>query len=358
MFRSTSQTRFYLIGFVVTVAILWVLRPILLPFVAGLAIAYFLNPVVDDLASRKIPRFLGALFVLAGFAVIISLVALLILPLLQDQVGALINTIPDYTQRVHAHLIPWFDTWLARFSPDDVQKIRDAAGQYAGNVASLVGRAIQSVVNGGLAILDVLALLIITPVVAFYMMRDWPKLAATVDSLLPRRHYDLIHAQLHEIDRTLSGFVRGQAMVCVCLGLVYGLGLTAAGLPYSAAIGVTAGILSFIPYVGTTFAWISSIALSLVQFEDLSHIVFVAVVLVSGHVLEAYILTPRLVGHRVGLHPVWILFALITGARLMGFTGVLIAVPLAAVLGVLIRFAVTQYKNSALYKDPLAPNKP
>jgi predicted PurR-regulated permease PerM len=358
MFRTVSQARFWVIALIVVIAIFWLLKPILLPFVAGLAIAYFLNPVVDALARRGVARWLSALWVLAGFALAIGLLSLLILPLLQDQIGGLINSIPGYIEKARTHLIPWLENWLARFSPDDVQKMRAAAGQYAGNVANLAGKALQDIVTSGLAVIDILALLIITPVVAFYMMRDWPKLTGAVDSALPRRYYDLIHTQLAEIDRTLSGFVRGQALVCLCLGFFYGIGLTATGMPYSAAIGVTAGILSFIPYVGTTFAWISSISLSLVQFDDLSRVGYVIAVLVLGHVMEAYILTPRLVGKRVGLHPVWILFALITGARLMGFAGVLIAVPVAAVAGVLIRFAITQYKNSALYKDPLAPNRP
>jgi len=168
----------------------------------------------------------------------------------------------------------------------------------------------------------------------------------------------VIRAQLAEINRTLSGFVRGQALVCLCLGFVYGIGLTLTGVPYSAAIGVSAGILSFIPFVGTTFAWVASLAFALAQFNSWMHIGSVVAVLLLGHALEAYILGPRLVGHRVGLHPVWILFALIAGARLMGFTGVLIAVPVAAVTGVLARFAIAQYKASALYKDPLAPNRP
>jgi len=358
MFRAGSQTRFWLLVFVFTVLALWILKPILLPFAAGMAIAYFLNPVVDRLARRKLPRWLSALIVLAGFALIFGLILLLILPLLETQIGALINSIPGYLEKIRSHLIPWVEGWLARFSPDDVDKIRDAAGQYATDAAGFAGKALQNLVTGGIALIDVLALLIITPVVAFYLMRDWPQVTQTVDSLIPRRHYVTINEQLNEIGQSLSGFVRGQALVCLALGFIYSVGLSVAGMKYGAAIGVTAGILSFIPYVGTAFAWISSIILSLAQFDQFSRVGVVIAVLFVGHALEAYVLTPRLVGHRVGLHPVWVLFALITGIRLMGFAGVLIAVPVAAVIGVLTRFAIGQYKGSALYKDPLAPHKP
>ena len=352
------QTRFWILAFIVLVAIFWVLKPMLLPFLLGTAVAYFLNPVVDRLESRGFPRWACALIVLCGFAFIIALLGLMIVPLLQSQIGAFINAVPGYVEKARMHIIPGVENWLARFSPDDVQDIRDAAGGYIGNVAGFVASTLKNVVTDSLAIINVLALIIITPVVAFYLMRDWPIVIKSFDALIPRRHYDVVVKQLRRIDASLSGFVRGQALVCLSLGIVYSLGLTLAGLQYGLAIGVTAGILTFIPYVGTGFAWISSIALALVQFDNFSRLGFVIAVLMLGHILESYVLTPRLVGERIGLHPVWVLFALIAGARLAGFTGILVAVPVAAVLGVLIRFAIQQYRASALYKDPLAPNRP
>jgi predicted PurR-regulated permease PerM len=358
MLREGRQTRFWILAFILFVAAFWILKPVLLPFLAGTALAYFLNPMVDKLEARGMPRWLDALMVLGGFALIIALLLLLIVPLLQNQFGALINAIPGYIEKGRTHFIPLIEDWLARFSPDDVQQIRDATGNYAGSVATFVASAFKNILTDGLALIDVLALLIITPVVAFYLMRDWPSVTGTFDSLIPRRHYDTVIEQLHAIDSSLSGFVRGQALVCLTLGLVYSIGLTAVELQYGVAIGVAAGVLTFIPYVGTCFAWVSSIMLALVQFDNFGRIGFVIGVLMLGHILESYVLTPRLVGHRVGLHPVWILFALIAGVRLMGFTGVLIAVPTAAVIGVLTRFAIQQYKSSSLYKDPLAPNAP
>jgi len=357
IFTPGLQARFWLIALALLIAALWILKPILLPFMAGMAIAYFLNPVVDKLTSRNIPRWLGAMMVLAGFTLVIVLIVLLIGPMLESQIGALINALPDYVEKARDHLIPWIENRLANFTPEDAQKIRDAAGNAAGNAAGIAGKALQNIITDSLALIDIMALAIITPVVAFYLMRDWPSVVEAIDSFIPRRHYVVVKEQLAEIDTSLSGFVRGQALVCLALGLVYSLGLTIVGLQYGAAIGVVAGVLSFIPYVGTGFCWIASIILALVQFDNMGRIGMVIGVLLLGHVLEAYVLTPRLVGKRVGLHPVWILFALIAGVRLMGFVGVLIAVPTAAVIGVLTRFAVGRYKKSSLYKDPLAPHK-
>jgi predicted PurR-regulated permease PerM len=351
--RLEAQTRFWLITFALFFAALWLLKPVLLPFIAGVALAYFLQPVVNMLERRGVPRWIGALGVMFGFLLIVALIVTLILPMITSQIGALVNAVPGYIEKLRSHYLPWFETWVARFEPDDVEKLRGAAGQQAGEIANWLGNLAKNIVSGGFAVIDALALAIITPVTAFFTLRDWPKLTETVDSLFPRRYYDVIMAQLAEVDSTLSGFIRGQALVCVALGLIYSTGLTLVGLKYSVAIGVTAGVLSFIPYVGTAFGWISSVILALVQFDDWMHIGMVVGVFVVGHFLEAYVLTPKLVGNRVGLHPIWILFALITGVKLMGFVGVLIAVPTAAVLGVLIRFLVRQYKASAVYKDAL-----
>jgi predicted PurR-regulated permease PerM len=351
--RLETQTRFWLLAFALFAGLLWLLKPVLLPFVAGLVIAYFLAPVVNILAKRGVPRWIGALCVLFGFALIAAAILMLILPLISNQIGALLNALPNYSEKVRQHYLPWIENWITRFPPQDVEKLHTAVSQSAAEVAGFLGNLLKNLVADGVRLVDTLAMVIVTWVVAFFTLRDWPKLTQTIDAILPRRYYDVIHSQLAEIDTTLSGFIRGQALVCLSLGLIYSTGLALTGLQYSAAIGVTAGTLSFIPYVGTAFGWIASLILALVQFDDWQHVAMVIGVFAVGHFLEAYVLTPKLVGHRVGLHPVWILFALITGVKLMGFLGILIAVPTAAVLGVLIRFLIRQYRNSPLYQDML-----
>ena len=193
MMRFQPQSRFWAIAALVLIALIWLLKAALLPFVAGMALAYFLTPVVDTLTRYKLPRWAGALMVLFSFAIVLALIIVLVVPLLQNQVGALIDAAPGYIEKLRDHYMPWVENWLSRFEPDDVEKLRGAAGESATAAAGWVGKLVQQIVSGGFALIDIIALTIITPVVAFYALRDWPILTATVDSSLPRRHYELIH---------------------------------------------------------------------------------------------------------------------------------------------------------------------
>ncbi|MER2519261.1 MAG: AI-2E family transporter [Bdellovibrionales bacterium] len=335
--------------FAVFVALMWCLKPVLLPFVAGMAIAYFLAPVVQGLTRLRVARWIGAFVVLLGFVVIVAAIGMLVVPLIADQARSLIENIPGYVQEARTNYLPWLEKWMRKLAPGDFESLRGAASSSAVDAAGWIGDLIKKVVSGSFVLLDALGLLLITPVVAFLMMRDWPKITGAIDALFPRRYYDIIHGQLADIDATLAGFVRGQALVCVCMGIVYSVGLSLVGLQSSVAIGVVAGLLGFIPFMGTVFVWIASMIVALGQFNNAVDIGLVAAVIAIGNTLDAYLITPKLVGERVGLHPVWILFALMAGAQLMGFTGVLIALPTAAVVGVLTRFALKTYKSSAFY---------
>ncbi|HNQ66554.1 MAG TPA: AI-2E family transporter [Smithella sp.] len=229
--------------------------------------------------------------------------------------------------------------------------LRSAATQSTGEAVSIVSRTIKGILSGGSAIFDVATLIFFTPITAFYVLRDWKKLTKIIDEMIPRTHYAAIREQLTEIDQTLSGFLRGQAIVCVILGFYYSVGLALSGLQYGATVGIIAGVLTIVPYVGTISGWIISAILACVQFSgDWLHIGVVMAVFIVGNFVETYVLSPRLVGSRVKLHTVWVLFALMAGGELLGFTGVLIAVPCAAVLGVLVRFGAKLYKSSAVYR--------
>ncbi|MDE2029463.1 MAG: AI-2E family transporter [Alphaproteobacteria bacterium] len=348
---QNSAWRFWLLMLAATFALLWLFEPIIGPFLAGLAVAYFLEPLVSKLERHKVARWAGALIVLSGFLFVVALILILVWPLISTQGAALLNALPNYVAKIRQEYLPWAQDWLARFSPEDVEKIRGAAAQGAGVAAGWVSHTVQNIVTGSFAFIDALALSVLTPVTAFHALRDWSKLTRAIDNLIPRKHYKIIREQMAAIDATLSGFVRGQAIVCVILGIIYSSGLALNGLKYGATVGLVAGVLTIIPYVGTVFGWVTSVILAAVQFEgDWLRIGLVIAVFAIGHFFEAYILTPRFVGERVGLHPLWVLFALIAGLKLMGFVGVLIAVPVAAVIGVLVRFAVTQYRASALYE--------
>lgn len=343
------QIRFWAIGFALFVALLWLLADALLPFVVGLAIAYLLDPFVDRLESLRLPRWLATTLVLLSFTVALTAFVLLLLPLVQAQVAQLVEVLPGYANRLRAQVEPVIERFLHDLSAEDMERLRTAAGQYAGDVAGWVAQVLKGVLSGGIAFFDVLSVIFITPVVAFYLLRDWDLLVATVDGWLPRRHAETIRAQTREVDETLAGFLRGQATVCLALGVFYAVALSMAGLHFGLVIGLLAGFLSFVPYVGSLFGFVSSVGLALMQFEEPWRVVVVAVIFLVGQAVEGNVLTPKLVGERVGLHPVWVIFALLAGGSLFGFVGVLLAVPVAAVIGVLTRFALRQYLDSPLY---------
>ena len=336
--------------------VIWVLGDMLAPFIIGLVIAYLLDPVVEKLSRLHLgrwgmPRWLATTMVLGFFILVLVLGVLLAAPLIQDQIAGLIRAIPVYTATAKEKLAPRMTEFLAHLSPDDAARLREAAGNYAGSAVTWLAELIQRVIRSGAAIANILSIIAITPIVAFYMMRDWQGITRRVDDLLPRRQADIIRTLLGQMDQAIAGFIRGQSMVCLCLGGFYALGLSVVGLDFGFVIGATAGLLSFVPYVGTIFGVISSLSLAFFQFDDPSRILMVVGVFVIGQGLEGYVLTPKLVGESIGLNAVWVMFALMAGASVFGFVGLLLAVPVAAILAVLIRFGIQRYKDSPLYDD-------
>lgn len=330
--------------------LLWLFSPVLLPFVVGLAIAYLLDPAVDRLELFGLPRWAATAAALTLFGLTAFLALLLLVPLIQAQIAHLVDVLPGYAARAREAAAPLMEKILARLSPDDVARLRAAVGQHVGDVAGWVGKLMRGVLSSGVALFDVLSVLFITPVVAFYLLRDWDLLVAKVDSWLPRRSADTIRDQCREVDRTLAGFLRGQATVCLSLGGFYAVALTLAGLDFALVIGLMSGLLTFIPYVGSLFGLVASVGLAALQFDEAWRVAAVAGVFAFGQMIEGNVLTPKLVGDKVGLHPVWVMFSLLAGGALFGFLGVLLAVPVAAALGVLVRFALDRYLESPLYR--------
>jgi predicted PurR-regulated permease PerM len=347
--RNNLHLRFWGLAFLGFMLVIWLLKPMLLPFVMALALAYFLNPPTEALCRRGLSRSLAAGTIILSAILIVTLVLFLIVPVLEAQISAFIGAAPDYAAALRARVLPWLMQLAERLSPEDLQRLQTAAGDHAGEMVTWVGQFLRTVLSGGFAIFDILALIFITPLVAFYVLRDWSKLTSLIDRALPRPYYETIRTQLREIDQTLAGFVRGQALVCLTLATLYAGGLSIIGLEYGAAIGLTAGLLSFIPYVGTAFGWITSLMLGALQFGALDKLGLILTVFAFGQILEGYFLTPKLVGDRVQLHPVWIIFGLFAGASLFGFLGMLIAVPVSAVIGVLCRFGMKTYQASGFY---------
>lgn len=330
-------------------ALITLLSGMLLPFVAGFLIAYFIDPIADRLENAGAPRWLATALILAAFFVVFGTVLVVLAPLIQAQVTALAGKLPALIESLRAQLQPLLESLSERLSDSQKSELKSAAGGHAADMVKWAGTLLAKIIQGGVAVVDMLSLLIVTPVVAFYLLRDFNKLTAHLDGLLPRRNAETIREQMRAIDRTLAAFVRGQATVCLVLGAWYALALTFAGLEFGLLVGIAAGAISFIPYVGAGIGLSVGTALALSQFSEWQPVAMVVAVFVIGQTAESYLLSPKLVGESVGLHPVWLIFALMAGGSLFGFTGVLLGVPVAAVIGVLIRFALRRYREGPLY---------
>jgi len=363
--QATRGQRIALLVGVVIAAwlILQLFASIMLPFVAAAGIAYFLDPLATRLTRIGVPRGAAALLLVFALFAIGLLFALLLYPLILAQLGLLLGRVPDYAASVRLWAGDVLTNLQDRLGPEYVdEKLRDLvtgqAGAIVSFVTSSVGTVLFSVIGSGVAIFNVLTLAIVTPIVAFYLLRDWRFVTNQVDSWLPRRYRDVLRAQAHEVDRILAAWLRGQAMCCVILALYYSLGLTLAGLDFGLIVGLAAGVLSFIPYVGSIAAFVTSIGLAMAQFPDWRGVAWIVAVLIAGQTLEGYVIYPRFLGDRVELSSVWVIFALFAGGAAFGFLGVMLAVPVAATIGVLARFWLRRYLASPLYLDPPSGSGP
>ncbi|MBP6818247.1 MAG: AI-2E family transporter [Ferrovibrio sp.] len=339
--------------------VLMALSSVLLPFVAAMAVAYLLDPVADRLETKGISRTVATALITAVFFLVLLIVVLALVPVLLSQLNGFLSRLPGYVESFRDNLLPNLMELAQQYGIPLKLDVKTAIGQHAGEAASVLGKLVAGVLGGGQAVLSMLSLLVVTPVVSFYLLRDWDTMMALIDEHLPRRQAEVIRAQARAIDGVLAGFARGQMMVCLALGSFYGIGLSLVGLDFGLVIGLGAGAVSFIPYVGTILGFVVSMGVALVQFwPDWTMIAIVAAVFGAGQFIEGNFLTPKLVGDRVGLHPVWIMFGLFAGGALFGFVGMLIAVPVCAVIGVLTRFTLERYRGSALYHGGPAKIEP
>lgn len=328
-----------------------VLRSVLLPFVAGIIIGYLLDPFASRFENWGVNRTLATALVLLLVVIFLVPAVLLLFSVINDQLGQFVTSVPRYLDSLVHKIEPAFGELQDNFPGLQPEKIKLYIQSNLANGLKFGGKILQSLIANGFAIFNLLSLILITPVVAFYMLRDWDKFVAKVDDLLPQHSKASIEQQAREIDKILAGFIRGQFSVCVLLGAFYSIGLYFVGLELGVLVGFLAGIISFIPYVGSIFGFVVSLAIAFAQFDSMTPIMQVVGVFMVGQFLEGNFLTPKLVGESVGLHPVWVMFALLAGGVLLGFLGLMIAVPVAAIIGVLVRHAIINYKESSLYQD-------
>ncbi len=348
-----QRLSFWAVGLAVFVLLVHLLSDILAPFIAGLAIAYFLDPVVDKMEEKGCSRLIAVLIIMISFFLIVLSGLALLFPLLKTQIIAIGERAPDmlallegFGQQVMAQI----QTLLPEDSLGQaIGQARDAATDNSGTIVKWFNKTLGSIWSGSLALFGVVSMIVITPIVAFFMLLEWDNMIARMDLLLPRKQADTIREQMRLIDQTISAFVRGQSSVCLVLMVWYGITLSLTGLEAGLLIGLGAGLISFIPYVGAMTGIVIGVGIAIIQFDSLGPVAMVGAIFLIGQITESYVLTPRLVGDKVGLHDLWIMFALMAGGSLFGFAGVLLAVPTAAVIGVLIRFAATRYLESPLY---------
>jgi predicted PurR-regulated permease PerM len=337
-------------AFAVLIAVLWILHGILLPFVVGFAVAYLLDPLADRLARAGVGRTAASIFILLLFVLIVVTLVAALAPLLVSQFEAFMANLPGYVDRIQQIITGPGLGWLRNLIGERMPNVQGSVGGLVSQGATWIGNFLTGLWAGGATLLSVISLLVVTPVVAFYMLVDWDRMVSTIDSWLPRQNRDTIRALARDINVTVAGFVRGQATVCLLLGLFYAVGLSLVGLNFGLLIGLGAGFVSFIPYVGSMLGLLVAGGVALVQFwPDYPWILAVLGIFVFGQFIEGNFLSPNLVGRSVGLHPVWLMFALFAFGSLFGFVGLLLAVPLAAATGVLVRFALGRYLESPLY---------
>ncbi|MFI4972409.1 MAG: AI-2E family transporter [Hyphomicrobiales bacterium] len=346
---SERQVVFWLAALAVIVLLLWLLSQILLPFVAGAAIAYLLTPVTDRFERLGVNRLAAALSMITLVVMAIVFLILLVAPILGGQLSSFIDNIPGYVTRLQSLLSdpsrPWLQKILgASFSAD--KSVGDLVTQGVGWLTTFL----QSLWSGGRALFSLFSLVVVTPVVAFYLIYDWHRMLRTADSWIPVNQRETVRQLAREVDAAIAGFVRGQTAVCLILGSFYAVALTLSGLNFGLLIGLISGVITFIPYVGSMTGLILALGVAVAQFwPDYSSILMVLGIFLVGQFLEGNLLAPKLVGESVGLHPVWLIFALLAFGYLFGFVGLLVAVPLAATIGVLARFALQRYRESSLY---------
>ena len=344
------QILFWLLVLGAFIAFLWLFSSILLPFVAGMALAYFLDPVADRLQRWGFSRMAATSVILLSFVVLLVIALIIVIPLLATQAADFAEKVPGYVSSLQQLMADPESSYLPGWLKAQLVSLKENLAKYVGEGASFVAGLFVQIWASGKALLDVLSLLVITPVVAFYLLLDWDKMIDKVDRWAPRDWVGVVRRLAAEMDHAIAGFVRGQGTICLILAIAYGGSLSLAGLNFGLLIGIVSGLVSFIPYLGSLLGFVLAVGVALVQFwPDYLWITLIGGIFLLGQLIDGYILQPKLIGDRVGLHPVWLMFSLLAFGALFGFVGLLVAVPASASIAVLVRYALARYLDSDLY---------
>jgi predicted PurR-regulated permease PerM len=341
------------------VAVVVLLREILLPFVTGMVLAYLLDPLATRIERLGVNRLLATLIIIAVVVGSITTLMLLTVPVIVRELSSFVENFPSYVHRLHSLATAPERPWLSKVVGEGLDEAQHSFSELTTFATSWLSDFLRSVWTGGRALISVLSLGVVAPIVACYLLYDWDRMIATVDNWVPPAHRDTVRALAREVDDTISGFVRGQSILCLVLAVYYGAALWLMGLKHGVLIGFAAGLISFIPYLGSLLGVVIALCVAAAQFwPDWTFVLLVPVIFLVGQSISDYVLSPYLVGRRVHLNPVWVMFALFAFGYLFGFVGLLIAVPVAAAIGVLMRFALQKYYASPFYASASAAVSP
>jgi predicted PurR-regulated permease PerM len=347
--QKIDKTIIYVIfSLFATTYFLYLVNDILTPFVVALVFSYFLAPVVLRLENFKIPRGIGILLAISSLFLIVILLSFTLIPVIYKQALVLIERISNHSAEIKLFSSSTLDK-LKEIDPNLMAKAESTISDFSGNMLSIAGQILGKIFHSGILAINIIAIIFITPIVMFYMLLSWESFISSCQGLIPKKYRLTAKKLITNINTTLSGYLRGQTLVCFILGIFYATGLSIIGLESGIALGFISGLLVFVPYAGAIFSAVLCVIITAIQFNEFSHALLVAGLFAFGQVLEGNFLTPKLIGKSVGLNPVWIIFGLLSGGALLGFVGVLVALPLTAVLGVIIRFALSRYKESKFY---------
>jgi predicted PurR-regulated permease PerM len=346
---SMTQKMGLIVGLVLTGFLMYLLSPILTPFIVAGLIAYLGDPLIHRLEQLKIPRALAVIFVFVILIALFLILLFLLIPTLGRQLSLLLQKVPDILAWFQQVALPWVNKEFDISLTLDLAGVKDLLAEHWQQAGNVAGTVWHTLAHSGHTVLAWLLNLVLIPVVTFYLLRDWRNVIQGAKQLLPRSVEPIATRLLNECNEVLGAFFRGQFIVMLALGTFYAAGLGWVGVPLALLIGILAGILSIVPYLGTILGVLVASIVTLMQFHDAQHLLYVAIVFVVGQILEGMVLTPWLVGDRIGLHPVVVIFAILAGGQLFGFFGVLLALPVAAVLMVLVRHLKLRYMGSALY---------
>lgn len=339
----------WLLFVAVVIFIVWSVEGILMPFIVSFVAAYMLNPVIEFFERWKIQRPLSSFVIVLSFFTLIVSGILIAIPFLKEEILKLAMVLPRYSQKMYIFLEPYVTEIRDLLNVSGLHAFDETFTNHLGKMATWSLQAAAGLFTNTLALANMIGLIVLTPIITFYLLRDWPLMVGSFKGLLPPKHSLKVVGLLERINQTLGGYLRGQALVCLTLFGYYACMLSLVGLNFSFTIASITGFFAFIPYFGYLIGVVAALGVALAQFEDWTPICLVVGVFLGGQILESYFLLPRMVGTRIGLHPVWIIFSLLAGGLLMGFSGLLFAMPVAATIGVLVRFVVDEYRNSIYY---------